>query len=119
MAELEQILWHELGTQEEYEQTTSQGNLAAFVRSLIGLSQEAVNTRFSQFLSGNELNSRQQEFIDTIINYVRENGDIDKSDLVNTEPFDNYDLLELFGERLSTVLAIVNVLHNSIMANAA
>lgn len=75
MEELEKILWNELGTQAEYEQTTNIGNVAAFVRSLIGLSQEAVNEKFGEYLSGNTLNYQQQEFISTIINYVRENGD--------------------------------------------
>jgi type I restriction enzyme R subunit len=73
LKELEKVLWHELGSQEDYTQTTSIDNLAAFVRSLIGLSQEAVNERFGEYLSGNTFNSQQQEFVQTIINYVREN----------------------------------------------
>lgn len=35
---LERILWKELGTKSEYEETTDIDNLAVFVRSLIGLS---------------------------------------------------------------------------------
>lgn len=116
LAELEKILWHELGTQKEYEETTDKENLAAFVRSLIGLSQEAVNIKFGEYLNGNTFNSQQQEFIKTIINYVRENGDVVVDDLVNTEPFNNYDLSEFFGAYLSNVVAIINVLHGSITA---
>ena len=116
---LEQILWHDLGTQRDYEQATDQPNLAAFVRSLVGLSQEAVNEKFGEFLNGNTLNSQQQEFVRTIINYVRENGDVETADLVNTEPFNNYDIAELFGAYLTQVVAVVNVLHSSIVAGAA
>ena len=116
LEELERILWYELGSKEEYLNTTSIGNLAAFVRSLIGLSQESVNERFGEYLSGNLLNSQQQEFVKTIINYVRENGDIELADMVNTEPFNNYDLNDMFGENLSMVVGIVNVLHNSVIA---
>ena len=119
LQELENVLWHELGSQEEYIQTTSIENLAAFVRSLIGLSQEAVNEKFGEYLNGNTFNSQQQEFILTIINYVRENGDIELSDMVNTEPFNNYDLNEIFGVNLKTVIGIVNILHDSITAKAA
>ena len=95
------------------------GNLAAFVRSLIGLSQEAVNEKFGEYLSGNTFNSQQQEFIRTIINYVRENGDVELADMVNSEPFNNYDLNELFGVNLQAIVAIVNVLHNSVVVKAA
>lgn len=116
LKELEHILWHELGTHEEYVATTHVDNLAVFVRSLIGLNQEAVNEKFGEYLNGNLLNSMQQEFIKTIINYVRENGDISLEDMVNTEPFNNYDLSEVFGTNLVTVVSIVNTLHGTITA---
>lgn len=116
LSELERILWHELGTKAEYEEATDIGNLAAFVRSLIGLSQEAVNVKFSDYLSGNLLNSQQQEFVRTIINYVRENGDVELADMVNSEPFNNYDLNEVFGVNLPSMIAVVRTLHDAVQA---
>lgn len=118
LEELEHILWHELGSRDEYNETTSETNLAAFIRNLIGLSQEAVNEKFSDYLSGNLLNAQQQEFIKTIINYVRENGDVDLSDMVNSEPFNNYDLIALFGERMQMIAAVVTTLHGAIQVAA-
>ena len=117
--ELERILWHELGTREDYQETTHIGNLAVFVRSLIGLSQESVNEKFGQYLGGNELNSAQQEFIKSIIEYVRENGDIELSDIVNTEPFNDYNLQDLFGANYVMIIDIVNLLHNIVKVTAA
>lgn len=111
---LEKILWEELGTKSEYEETTDIDNLAVFVRSLIGLSQEAINEKFGEFLDGNTLNAQQQEFVKSIINYVRENGDISKEDLIEKSPFDNYDIITLFGENISSVLKIVSILHDSV-----
>lgn len=111
---LEKILWEELGTKEEYEQTTDIDNLAVFVRSLIGLSQEAVNEKFGEYLNGNVLNAQQQEFIRAIINYVRENGDISREDLIEKSPFDNYDILTLFGDNITSVRTIVGILHDSV-----
>ena len=78
-----------------------------------------MNEKFSEYLSGNLLNAQQQEFIKTIINYVRENADVDLSDMVNTEPFNNYDLMELFGERLQALKAVVALLHGCIQTNVA
>lgn len=114
LLELEKILWEELGTKEDYDATANTENLAAFVRSLIGLSQEAVNEKFGEYLFGNTLNSSQQEFIMTIINYVRENGDVSVDDMVNSEPFANYDLTELFGTSIDALKNVVNLLHNSV-----
>ena len=116
LSELEHILWHELGTKAEYDEATDIGNLAAFVRSLIGLSQEAVNVKFGEYLSGNLLNSQQQEFVRTIINYVRENGDVELADMVNTEPFNNYDLNEIFGINLPAMISVVRILHDTVQA---
>ncbi|MCR5674057.1 MAG: DEAD/DEAH box helicase family protein [Lachnospiraceae bacterium] len=116
LKELEKVLWEELGTQEEYKKTTDINNLAAFVRSLIGLSQEAINEKFGEYLSGNTFNLQQQEFIKKIIDYVQENGDIEVKDMVNTEPFDDYNLVEMFGESWQKVVEIINILHNRIEA---
>ena len=114
LLELERILWHELGSKEDYTKISDHENLAAFVRSLVGLNQNAINEKFSEYLNDNTFNSMQQEYIRTIINYVRVNGDMDKSDVVNKEPFNNYDLMELFGSRYHAVIQIVNKLHNAI-----
>jgi type I restriction enzyme, R subunit len=116
--ELHRILCVELGTYEDYQKEVNIPNFAVFIRSLIGLSQDAVNAKFGKYLSGNRFNSMQQEYIRTIINYVRENGDITKEDLVETEPFKNFNILELFEEAVPEIVEIVNVLHNSITVAA-
>ena len=118
LLQLEQILWHDLGTRNEYEETTEIDNLAVFVRSLVGLSQEAVNEKFGEYLSGNRLNARQQEFVKTVIDYVRVNGDIKVEDLVNTEPFNSYDIQKVFGIDVPALVSIINLLHNSVVATA-
>lgn len=117
--ELERILWTELGSKEDYQKESKTENLAAFVRSLVGISQEAVNEKFGAYLNGNIFNSQQQEFVKTIISYVRENGDIVVDDLINTDPFNNYDLSEIFGEYVLNVAGIVNLLHNVIDISVA
>ena len=115
MRELERILWEELGTKSDYNKTTTQENLAVFVRSLIGLSQDAIQQKFGRFLSANaELNSQQIEFIRSIINYVQKNGDITAEDIINTPPFDNYDLVKYFGDKINILMHIVNTIHGAV-----
>ena len=60
------------------------------------------------------VNAQQQEFIRAIINYVRENGDIRKEDLLEKSPFDNYNIISLFGDNISSLLTIVGILHDSV-----
>lgn len=119
LRELEHILWHELGSKDDYNETTNMDNLAAFVRSLVGLSQEAVNEKFGEYLNGSVLNSVQQEFVHAVINYVRENGDVKREDMVNTAPFNNYDLTAVFGVRIRDIIKVVDVLHKSITTAVA
>lgn len=115
MKELEKILWEELGTKSDYNKTTNQENLAIFIRSLIGLSQEAIQQKFGKFLSSNEeLNSQQIEFIRAIITYVQKNGDITAEDILNTPPFDNYDINAYFGEKINILMTIVNTIHSAV-----
>ena len=116
LKELERILWEELGTKNDYEDTTDIDNLAAFIRSIVGIEQDAINEKFGEFLSGNIFNSQQQEFVKSIIDYVRENGDIDVNDLIEKAPFDNYDIISMFGPQAQILRQIVDIMHNSIIA---
>lgn len=118
--ELEKILWKELGTKDEYERNTKNsvagGNVAAFIRSVIHVDRKVAEQRFSQFLSDVQLNSEQQEYLKTIINYVNENGDITTDILINESPFDTYDWQQIFGDSVAYIPQYVNMLHGVISA---
>lgn len=76
--ELERIMWNELGTKDEYHHLTQNmicGDfVAAFIRSIIGIDRAVALQMFTQFISNNDLNSQQEEYLKAIINYVSENG---------------------------------------------
>ncbi len=118
--ELEKILWKELGTKDEYERNTKNsvagGNVAAFIRSIIHVDRKVAEKRFSQFLSDVQLNSEQQEYLKTIINYVNENGDITTDVLINESPFDSFDWQKIFGDSVAYIPQYVNVIHSVIVA---
>ena len=97
--------------------TLAGGNVAAFIRSIVDLDKQATEKRFSQFLSDNQLNSQQQEYLKTIINYVNENGDITTDVLINESPFDSYDWQEVFGDNVAFISEYVNTLHSVIVAS--
>ena len=105
--DLEQILWHDLGTKEDYEKIYSQTPLLKLVASLVGMDQEAVNQAFSNFLSDETLNLNQMEFVKMIVSHIIQNGYINKEDL-NEQPFDKYgSIIHLFDGRIDIAQKIV------------
>jgi len=108
MKELERIFCEELGTKEDYETYNKQKkNFAVLTRSLVGLNQEAVNDKFGKYLNDNELTSKQQELVKMIIDYVRQNGEIQPEILVNDYPFSNEDLVNLFEGKIYIIQNIM------------
>ena len=102
---------------DEYAPEAQNKSLAVFVRSLIGLDQNAVNQKFGEFLYSNELTASQQVFVKSIMDYVRENGNISKEDLFR-DPFADYNVADLFGKKLPVVIEIINPMQRVVAACA-
>lgn len=116
-AELERILWKELGSREDYDRYTKGmvcgENVAIFLRSVMGIDRKEAVRRFSDFISGSELNAEQEDFLNTIISYVCENGDITKEVVVNDAPFD--ERLNVFTPFMLPLAKYVDNLHEVVM----
>ena len=120
--ELERILWEELGNKEDYDRHTSNmmcgSNVAAFIRSIIGIDRKKAVEQFSDFISNAELNSEQEDFLSTVINYVCENGDITREIVANESPFDE-QLAIVFPEYLPQLAKYINKIHTVIIPQTA
>ena len=121
ISELERILWQELGSRDDYNRYT-QGmscgsNVAVFIRSMIGVDRNNALRRFSEFISGNELNADQEEFLMTIISYVCEYGDITKDIVVNEAPFD--ERLVVFTPYMLPLAKYIESIHTVISPQTA
>lgn len=114
--ELERILWMELGSKDEYNSYTMGmpcgGNVAVFIRSIIGVDRKQAMKQFGDFISGIELTSEQEEFLMTIISYVCENGDITKDIVVNESPFD--ERLGVFDEYITPLAKYIEKIHEAV-----
>ena len=110
---LKQLLWYDLGSEDEYNENANGKSLAVFIRSLVGINQDAVNEKFGEYLDEHQLNSKQQDFINTIIKYVQKNGDINPDDLVSG-PLGNIEWYELFGGNVEPIKYMVKTLHDVI-----
>mgnify|MGYP005965421037 FL=1 len=114
-------MWTELGTEEEYmdylknSKMTFSKNVAAFVRSQIGIDRRVALEKLSQFFSDNNFTSLQEEYLKTIITYVSDHGDISPETLVNESPFDEFEWIDVFGTDFVKVRNYVQQLHNSIV----
>lgn len=119
--ELERILWHELGTKEDYErylrreQMTTDIPVAAFIRKMVGLDRRKAISLFSDYISANSLTAEQEEFINNILNYVCQNGDMEKSVFRDNRLF-RESLLKYFPNKAAQVAQFVAMLHDAITA---
>ncbi len=117
--ELEHILWQELGSKEDYErylsheQMTADIPVAAFIRKLVGLDRQKAIQLFSDYISANSLTAEQEEFINNILNYVCQNGDMEKIVFRNNRVF-REALLNHFQNKISQVAKFVEMLHDTI-----
>ena len=122
IVELEHVMWKELGTKEDYDKYIEKGrllcggNVAAFIRSQVGIDRKVAMEKFSQFLSINTLNTKQEEYMKSILTYVCENGDITTKIIVNKAPFTSFNWQREFGENAVNVVKYVNSLHDCIVA---
>ena len=121
IAELERILWQELGSKNDYDKYTKGmscgSNVAIFVRSMMGVDRKNAVRRFSEYISGSELNAEQEDFLLTIIAYVCENGDITKEIVVNEPPFD--ERLNVFTPYMLPLAKYIDTIHAVISPQTA
>ena len=71
---LEEILWSELGTKQDYENEYGSKPLGEFVREIVGLDMKAAKEAFAEYLDEARLDSRQIYFVNQIVEYIVHNG---------------------------------------------
>lgn len=115
--ELERILWKEVGTRQDYEKEFGQTPLGELVRSIVGLSMEAANDAFSEYLNNANLNSIQINFVKRIVSYVVKNGIMKDLSILGESPFNDMgSVADIFD--MGTWMGIKKVI-DSINRNAA
>lgn len=99
LRELERILWQDLGSEEDYRKVYHDLPVQKMVRKIVGVDIRTVEGLFSKFLQSNRLNTKQMDFLRTVINYIVKNGYIDNmQETLGREPFNKFgDVVDLFG----------------------
>jgi len=118
VSSLEQILWSEVGTKEQYEAEYGQKPLGEFVRGIVGLDMNAAKEAFSEYLNSTILDSRQIYFVNQIVEYIVRNGMLKDLSVLQESPFtDRGGIIEIFDD-LAVLNGIVSVI-NRVNSNAA
>ena len=113
---LEEILWKEIGTKQDYEKEYGTKPLGEFVREIVGLDMNAAKEAFSPYTAG--LDSRQIYFVNQIIEYIVRNGMMKDLSVLQDSPFtDRGSITEVFTD-LTVWMEVKNVI-DTINANAA
>ena len=113
---LEEIIWKEIGTKQDYEDEYGTKPLGEFVREIVGLDMNAAKEAFSPYTAG--LDSRQIYFVNQIIEYIVRNGMMKDLSVLQESPFtDRGSITEIFTDL--TVWMGVKKAIDTINANAA
>ena len=97
--ELENVLWSELGTKEEYEHEYGQKPLGELVREIVGIDMNAAKEAFSEYLENSNLDSRQIYFVNQIVEYIVHNGMMKDLSVLQDAPFtDQGSIVEIFTD---------------------
>ena len=96
---LEQILWSEVGSKEDYEAEFGEKPLGEFVREIVGLDMNAAKEAFSEYLNNVNLDSRQIYFVNQIVEYIVHNGLMKDLSVLQESPFtDKGSVVEIFTD---------------------
>ena len=114
---LEEILWSEVGTKQEYEAEYGAKPLGEFVREIVGLDMNAAKDAFAEFLNDANLDSRQIYFVNQIVEYIVHNGMMKDLSVLQETPFtDQGSIVEVFTD-LTVWMSIRRVIEQ-VNANA-
>ena len=115
---LEEILWKEVGTKQDYEYEYGTKPLGEFVREIVGLDMNAAKEAFSEYLTDTSLDERQIYFVNQIVEYIVHNGMMKDMSVLQESPFtDKGSVVEIFTD-LNVWMGIRKVIDET-NANAA
>ena len=99
MEALENILWSEIGTKDEYRAEYGDKPLGEFVREIVGLDMNTAKEAFAAYLDETNLDNRQIYFVNQIVEYIVHNGLMKDLSVLQESPFtDRGSVAEVFTD---------------------
>lgn len=114
--ELERMLLEQSNiTSNELSRVCNNQSLGIFIRSILGLERNAVSSIFAEFLERSQYNSRQIDFINSIVNSFTVNGTLEPK-MLYQPPFTEIDSNSVSGlfndpdcEKIITLMKQINI----------
>jgi type I restriction enzyme R subunit len=119
MRDLQRILWEELGTEADYKSYLQQEGLqlnssaAMLIRKLAGVDRTKAISLFTEYIHVNMLNAEQMEFLKSILDYVCQNGDMERKDLIDNQTI-RTSMLRIFPDGVKEVGDFIQRIHEAI-----
>ena len=114
IAALEEILWRDLGTKEDYEISFGTKPLGEFVREIVGLDMASAKAAFAEYLNESKFDSRQIYFVNKIVEYIVKNGVMKDLSVLQSAPFtDRGSIVDIFRDvnvwyEIRKIIATIN-----------
>lgn len=114
LADLEDILWKQVGTKQDYIAEYGEKPLGEFVREIVGMDMNAAKEAFAEFLNDTSLDSRQIYFVNQIVEYIVHNGLLKDLSVLQEAPFtDRGSVVDVFTDlsvwmRIRNAIELVN-----------
>lgn len=103
-------MWQELGSKEQYEKDYGDTTVTKLVRKVVGLDRQAAMEAFSTFLSEQNLNLQQSQFVELIIDYIVKNGTLERQAL-QQDPFSSVGgIMMVFKDQLPKARGILDII---------
>lgn len=112
--ELKKVFKQDLGSEAEFSAWSNGMSLLPYLRQQLGISDNAISTKFGSFLKLDPLTQDQLDYLNEIIQYVRTNGDLTMKELGNNPnicPVPGGDFSAFFGSNLKYLKELIDGLH--------
>ncbi len=116
LSEIENVLFHDLGTAEDYKSYYGEKPIAQLIREITGLDKAAVQKAFAEFLDTYDLNRDQTEFMRVLMQYFENNGYLEVKQF-QEEPFKSIGSISVvFQQNIQQIKELIEIV-NKINSN--
>lgn len=113
--DLTDIFNNKIGSTEECEYWCKNIPLLQRIRMEVGIDDDAIKTKFGRFLNLNVLSQPQLTYMNKVIEYAKQNGDIKGTIFQQVSPFREIETDKLFGTNISYLIELVSGIHKPIL----
>ena len=114
LKELQNILNSLKNSNEDKDEFSSTQEFIIFIRKIIGMDRELIDKKCMEFINKNKFSKEQRQLINLIIDFAIRNGNVTADDLVNLEPFCEFEIDTIFNNDLDPILKLIALFNETL-----